>query len=199
MVPFPPYLSGLKALMNFGYARVSTKDQNLDTQIEQLEAAQVDRIFQEKVSGTTTTRPQLDQLLATLRTGDTVTVARLNRLGRNSAHIMQLVADFNAKGVRFVALDLGIDTATTTGRLILGIFAALAEYDRESIRERAAAGIEVAKAQGKHLGRPTGVDQTALKKVKSAMDAGMSIKKTVELTGISITSVKRYRALLRGK
>ena len=74
--------------MNFGYARVSAKDQNLDTQLEQLPAAGVQRSFQEKISGTTTQRPQLDQLLATLREGDTVTVARLNRLGRNSAHIM---------------------------------------------------------------------------------------------------------------
>ena len=185
--------------MNFGYARVSTKDQNLDTQIEQLEAAHVDRIFQEKVSGTTTQRPQLDQLLATLRAGDTVTVARLNRLGRNSAHIMQLVADLNARSVRFVALDLGIDTATPAGRLVLGIFAALAEYDRESIRERSQNGIELAKAQGKHLGRPAGVDQAALRKVKAALDAGFSIKKTVEVTGIPITSVKRYRALLRSQ
>jgi len=107
----------------------------------------VPRIFQEKSSGTTTQRPQLDQLLATLREGATVTVARLNRLGRNSAHIMQLVADFNARGMRFVALDLGIDMATPAGRLVLGIFAALAEYDRERIRERAAGGIALAKEQ----------------------------------------------------
>lgn len=183
--------------MNFGYARVSAKDQSLDTQIEQLTAAGVEQIFQEKISGASTQRPQLDQLLATLRKGDTVTVARLNRLGRNSSHIMQLVADFNKQGVRFVALDLGIDTATITGRLILGIFAALAEYDRESIRERSAAGIELAKAKGTHMGRPTGVDQAALKKVKAAMDAGMSINKTVEVTGIAATSVKRYRKMLR--
>ncbi|MGI4866123.1 MAG: recombinase family protein [Janthinobacterium lividum] len=182
--------------MNFGYARVSARDQNLDTQVEQLQAAHVDQIFQEKISGASTQRPQLDQLLATLRAGDTVTVARLNRLGRNSAHIMQLVAELNSRGVRFVALDLGIDTATPAGRLVLGIFAALAEYDRESIRERSQNGIAVAKAQGKHLGRPSGVDQTALKKVKAALDAGFSINKTVELTGISATSVKRYRRLL---
>lgn len=182
--------------MNFGYARVSAKDQNLDTQLEQLTAARVDQIFKEKVSGTTASRPQLDQLLATLREGDTVTVARLNRLGRNSSHIMQLVADFNHKGVRFVALDLGIDTATPAGRLVLHIFAALAQYDRESIRERATAGIELAKEQGKHLGRPLGVNQENLKKVKTALDAGLSINKTVEVTGIAATSVKRYRRLL---
>jgi DNA invertase Pin-like site-specific DNA recombinase len=182
--------------MNFGYARVSARDQSLDTQLEQLRAAQVDKIFQEKISGTTTSRPQLDQLLATLRDGDTVTVARLNRLGRNSAHIMQLVADFNTRGVRFVALDLGIDTATPAGRLVLGIFAALAEYDRETIRERATDGIALAKQQGKHLGRRAGADADKLAKVKACLAAGMSVHQTVSATGVSESSVKRYRRQL---
>lgn len=182
--------------MNFGYARVSARDQSLDTQLDQLRGAQVDKIFQEKISGTTTSRPQLDQLLATLRDGDTVTVARLNRLGRNSAHIMQLVADFNTRGVRFVALDLGIDTATPAGRLVLGIFAALAEYDRESIRERATDGIALAKQQGKHLGRRAGADADKLAKVKTCLVAGMSVHQTVEATGVSESSVKRYRRQL---
>ncbi|MGI4871461.1 MAG: recombinase family protein [Janthinobacterium lividum] len=182
--------------MNFGYARVSAKDQNLDIQLEQLQAAGVDRVYQEKISGATTQRLELTQLLATLRTGDTVTVARLNRLGRNSTHIMQLVADFNALGVRFVALDLGIDTATPAGRLVLGIFAALAEYDRESIRERAAAGTALAKAQGKHLGRRAGADAAKLAKVKGCVEAGMSVHQIVAATGVSETSVKRYRRLL---
>jgi DNA invertase Pin-like site-specific DNA recombinase len=157
---------------------------------------QVDKIFQEKISGTTTSRPQLDQLLATLRDGDTVTVARLNRLGRNSAHIMQLVADFNTRGVRFVALDLGIDTATPAGRLVLGIFAALAEYDRESIRERATDGIALAKQQGKHLGRRVGADADKLAKVKACLTAGMSVHQIVSATGVSESSVKRYRRQL---
>jgi DNA invertase Pin-like site-specific DNA recombinase len=178
--------------MNFGYARVSAKDQNLDTQLEQLHTAGVQRIFQEKISGATAQRPQLDQLLVTLREGDTVTVARLNRLGRNSVHIMQLVADFNARDVRFVALDLGIDTATPAGRLVLGIFAALAEYDRKSIWERAAAGIALAKAQGKHLGRRPGTDVENLAKVKNRLAAGMSVHQIVAATGVSETSVKRY-------
>ena len=182
--------------MQFGYARVSAKDQHLDTQLDQLKAAGVDRLFQEKISGTTTQRPVLTELLATLRAGDTVTVARLNRLGRNSAHIMQLVADLHARQVRFVALDLGIDTATPAGRLVLGIFAAVAEYDRESIRERATAGIALAKAQGKHLGRRAGVDAAKLAKVQACLAAGMSVHQTVAATGVSESSVKRYRRQL---
>jgi len=182
--------------MHFGYARVSAKDQHLDTQLDLLQAAGVDRVFQEKISGTTTERPELTALLSGLRAGDTVTVARLNRLGRNSAHIMQLVADLHVRQVRFVALDLGIDTATPAGRLVLGIFAALAEYDRESIRERATAGIALAKAQGKHLGRRSGVDAEKLGKVQVCLAAGMSVHQTVTTTGVSETSVKRYRRQL---
>ena len=97
--------------------------------------------------------------------------------------------------MRFVALDLGIDTATPAGRLVLGIFAALAEYDRESIRERAAAGIALAKAQGKHLGRP-GADVENLAKDKNCLAAGMSVHQIVATTGVSETSVKRYRRQL---
>jgi DNA invertase Pin-like site-specific DNA recombinase len=175
----------LALFMNFGYARVSAKDQNLDTQLEQLHAVGVQRIFQEKISGTTTQRSQLDQLLATLREGDTVTVARLNGLGRNSAYIMQLVADFNARGVGFVALDLGINTAMLAGRLVLGIFAALAEYDHKSIREHAAAGIALAKAQGKHLDRRPGADVENLAKVENCLAAGMSVLQIVAATGVS--------------
>ncbi|MBT2559316.1 recombinase family protein [Hymenobacter sp. ISL-91] len=179
--------------MNFGYARVSAKDQHLDTQLAQLQAAGVDRVFEEKISGATIQRPMLTEMLSRLRTGDTVTVARLNRLGRNSAHIMQLVAELHERQVRFVALDLGIDTATPAGRLVLGIFAALAEYDRESIRERATAGIALAKAQGKHLGRRPGVDAGKLAKVQACLTAGMSVHQTVAATGVSESSVKRYR------
>jgi DNA invertase Pin-like site-specific DNA recombinase len=87
----------------------------------------------------------------------------------------------------------GIDTATPAGRLVLGIFAALAEYDRESIRERATAGIALAKAQGKHLGRRAGVDAAKLAKVQACLAAGMSVHQTVAATGVSESSVKRYR------
>ncbi len=183
--------------MNFGYARVSSKDQNLDTQLQELTAAGAGPVFQEKITGTSTSRPELDKLLALLRPGDTLTVARLNRLGRNTAHLLQLVAELATKGVRFVSLDLGIDTATPAGKMVITIFAALAEYDRETIREKAQAGIDLAKAQGKHLGRRAGVDQAALARVQAGLNANMSVHQIAQLTGISETSVKRYRRLLQ--
>jgi DNA invertase Pin-like site-specific DNA recombinase len=182
--------------MNFGYARVSAQDQNLDTQLELLRAAGVQEIFQEKISGTTTSRPQLDLLLAKLRAGDVLTVARLNRLGRSMVHLISLVQELRERDVRFVALDVGIDTETPAGRLVLNIFASLAEYDRESILERAQAGRELAQAQGKHMGRRAGRDPEKLEKVRKCLEAGMSNRATAAATGVGITSVKRYRQQL---
>src|SRR5690349_21541875 len=109
----------------FGYARVSTIDQNLDTQLEALEKQGCHHIFKDKISGTSVSRPALDEMLAQLREGDTVIVAKFNRLGRSTTHLINLVNEFAQKRVHFRALDFGIDTATPTGRLLLTFFAAL--------------------------------------------------------------------------
>ncbi|MFZ4646655.1 MAG: recombinase family protein [Gemmataceae bacterium] len=180
----------------FGYARVSTLDQNLDTQLDALQKAGCDDIFQDKITGVSTSRPALDTLLAQLRSGDTVMVARFFRLGRSRDHLINLLGDFARKGVHFKALDLGVDSSTPAGKLVLQIFAALAEYDRESILEKTRAGQLLAKAKGKHIGRPTGLDVEKFAKVKKALERGLSVAETVSLTGISISSVKRYRKQL---
>ena len=181
----------------FGYARVSTVDQNLDTQLDILTKAGCDRIFQDKITGMSLQRPALDELLGLLREGDTVLVARFFRLGRSRDHVIHLVHSFHQRGVHFRALDLGIDTTTPAGKLMLSIFASLAEYDRESILEKTRAGQQLAAAQGKHIGRPKGLDAENLVKVQKAMNKGLSVAETVELTGISLSSVKRYRKHLR--
>lgn len=177
----------------FGYARVSTVDQNTDTQIEDLKNIRCDRIFQDKITGISTQRPALDEMLSLLREGDTVVVSRFFRLGRSRDHLINLVGDFKKKGIIFKALDLGIDSTTHAGKLIIGIFAALAEYDRESLLERSLAGQRLAKANGKHIGRPAGPNQEKFLKVKKAYDKGLSLSETVDLTNISVASVKRYR------
>ncbi|GAB3294291.1 hypothetical protein GCM10027348_15080 [Hymenobacter tenuis] len=100
--------------------------------------------------------------------------------------------------MRFVALDLGIDTNTPAGRMVLTVFAALAEFERESNGERRQARIELAKAQGKHMGRRPGVNEEKLKKVKTSLAAGLSVHQIVEVTGISESTVKRYRRLVHG-
>jgi DNA invertase Pin-like site-specific DNA recombinase len=180
----------------FGYARVSTIDQNLDTQIEALEKFGCDRIFQDKISGITTQRLALDEMMTLLREGDTIVVARFFRLGRNRDHLINLVNDFASRKVHFKALDVGIDTDTPAGKLILSIFASLAEFDRETILEKTRAGQLLAKAKGKHIGRPKGVNQQNYEKVKKALTKQMSVTEIVNLTEISMSSVKRYKKMI---
>jgi DNA invertase Pin-like site-specific DNA recombinase len=179
----------------FGYARVSAADQNLDTQLEDLTRAGCTRIFQEKVSGTRTRSRSLalNELLAAVREGDVVVVNRLARLGRNTVHTIQLVEEFNQRGVHFRALDLGIDSRTPAGKMIIGVFSSFNQYERENNRQKSLAGIALAKQQGKHLGRPAGRDAEKLAKVATALERGLSVAEIVTLTGISRASVKRYR------
>ena len=182
----------------FGYARVSATDQNLDTQLDDLTRAGCTRIFQEKVSGTRTRSPVLDELLAAVREGDVVVVNRLARLGRNTVHTIQLEEEFNRRGIHFRALDLGIDSRTPAGKMIIGVFSSFNQYERENNREKSLAGIELAKQQGKHLGRPAGRDAEKVAKVTKALQKGLSVAEIVALTGISRASVKRYRQELAG-
>ena len=181
----------------FGYARVSTVDQNTDTQIDALEKYGCDKIFQEKITGISVQRPELDMMLSLLREGDTVVVARFFRLGRSRDHLINLVGSFAKGGIVFKALDLGIDSSTPAGKMIIGIFASLAEYDREMILEKTKAGQMLAKAKGKHVGRPTGVNEVNFLKVKRGFEKGLSVSEIVSMTGISISSVKRYRKQLQ--
>jgi len=159
----------------FGYARVSTADQNLDTQLDALNKIGCDQIFQDKITGISTIRPALDELLAQLRAGDTIVVARFFRLGRSRDHLISLINHFAKQKVQFRALDLGVDSATPAGKLVLQIFAALAEYDRESILEKTRAGQLLAAAKGKQIGRPKGLDTEKFAKVKKAVERGLSV------------------------
>jgi len=180
----------------FGYARVSTLEQNLDTQLDALGRVGCDEIFQDKITGISSSRPALDDMQNKLRPGDTVVVARFFRLGRSRDHLISLISGFSAMGVHFKALDLGVDSNTAAGKMVLQIFAALSEYDRESILERTRVGQKLAAAKGKHMGRPKGVNIESFSKVRTALEKGLSVSETVSLTGISISSVKRYRRLI---
>ncbi len=177
----------------FGYARVSTMDQNLDTQIQVLEKFGCDKIFQDKITGLATHRPALDEMLSLLREGDTLVVARFFRLGRSRDHVISLINELSERRVVFKALDVGIDSNTPAGKLIVSIFASLAEYDREVILEKTKAGQLLARAKGKHIGRPKGINEANYNKVKKGFQRGLSVSEIVSLTGISTSSVKRYR------
>lgn len=171
----------------------------MDTQLDVLQRAGCDEIVQDRITGVSISRPALDDLLTKLRSGDTVMVARFFRLGRSRDHLIALLSEFTQKGIHFKALDLGVDSTTPAGKLVLQIFAALAEYDRLSLLEKTRAGQLLAATKGKHIGRPKGINPQNLAKVKKALERGLSVAETVNLTGISTSSVKRYRRLLEAQ
>lgn len=138
-----------------GYVRVSTKRQSLDQQVDALTAAgvQPERIFSDKLSGVRTDRPGLAALLQYAREGDVITVVALDRLGRSLAHIVRTIDDLQQRGIAIRSLREGVDFSTPMGRMVAGIFASLAEYERELLIERAAVAREAARARGKRVGR----------------------------------------------
>lgn len=141
-------------MARIGYARVSSKDQNLDSQLDLLKAAGCENVFEDKVSGVKESRPAWDRLLEFLRPGDTVVVAELSRMTRSLMHLLSLVKEFEQLGVQIVSLREHIDTSTATGRAFLSILGAINQMERELKAERAAAGRASAKARGRTGGRP---------------------------------------------
>ena len=140
--------------MIIGYARVSTADQHLELQLDALRAAGCERLFQDHTSGVTTERPGWTQARAALRSGDTLVVWRLDRLGRSLKHLIDTITELDQEGVAFRSLTESLDTSRTGGKLVFHIFGALAELERELIRERTLAGLAAARARGRNGGRP---------------------------------------------
>ena len=139
--------------MLVGYAMISTITQNEDRQIEALTNAGCEKIYLDKMSGKDTNRPQLKEMFTFIREGDTVLVTEFSRFSRSTKDLLDLVEKLQAKKVDFRSLKENVDTTTSSGKLVLTIFAALSEFERSIIRERAAEGIAIAKAKGKKLGR----------------------------------------------
>jgi DNA invertase Pin-like site-specific DNA recombinase len=137
-----------------GYARVSTTDQQPQLQVDALQRAGCYRVFTETASGARSDRPVLDQLLDQLRPGDTLVVWKLDRLGRSLRHLVDTVTGLAECGVGFRSLQEAIDTTTPGGKLVFHVFAALAEFERDLIRERTSAGLAAARARGRQGGRP---------------------------------------------
>jgi DNA invertase Pin-like site-specific DNA recombinase len=182
--------------MKIGYARISTRDQSLSMQTEALKAAGCVKIHEEVASGAKTVRPVLDEIIRNLREGDTVVIWKLDRLGRNLAHLIHLTTVLLEKKVGLISLNDPIDTTTSQGRMIFGIFASLAEFERELIRERTSAGLLSARARGRKGGRPKGMSQDALEKATIAealyTNGTIPVKKIAEQLDISKTTLYLY-------
>lgn len=155
--------------MNIGYARVSTEDQTLDLQLDALKAHGCELTYQEHASGKTAARPELENALKAVRKGDCLVVWRLDRLGRSLADLVAIVNDLEGRGVGLVSLTEQINTASPSGKLVFHLFASLAEFERNLIRERTIAGLKSARARGKPGGRPAKLKGKDLAMAKTLM------------------------------
>src|SRR5690348_12274956 len=180
--------------MDVGYARVSTGEQTLDLQLDALAKAGCEKTFTETASGAKADRPALAEVLAYLRPGDTLVVWRLDRLGRSLRHLIETVAQLAGRGVGFRSLTEQIDTTTSGGKLVFHVFGALAEFERDLVRERTHAGLAAARARGRTGGRPKKLaDPTKLRLAQALYDGGQTDIATICRTlGVSRATLYRY-------
>jgi DNA invertase Pin-like site-specific DNA recombinase len=186
--------------MLIGYARVSTQEQNLDLQKDDLKQAGCKRIFTDVASGSRAERPGLNQAVAYAREGDTLVVWKLDRFGRSLAHLIEGVRQLQARGIGFRSLRENIDTTSSAGKLIFHLFGALAEFERDLIGERTAAGLSSARARGRLGGRRPLLDSKQVTLLRSlAADRANSPGVICETLGISRATFYRYLATRAGK
>lgn len=179
--------------MLIGYARVSTEDQNLDLQMDELKKVGCTEIFTDKQSGMKADRQGLTDALRYLREGDTLVVWRLDRLGRSLKDLIERVAELKVRKIEFRSLRENIDTNTSAGKLQFHIFSALAEFERDIIRERTMAGLAAARARGKLGGRKPSMDKKQLQIAATLMkDKSISIKEVCATLGISRATLYRH-------
>jgi DNA invertase Pin-like site-specific DNA recombinase len=181
-----------------GYARVSTEDQDLTLQVDDLEAAECALVFSDKSSGAKSDRPGLEKCLNKLQSGDTLVVWRLDRLGRSMQHLVSAITDLKERNVGFKSLrDGAIDTTTASGELVFNIFAALAQFESELIRERTRAGLSAARARGRMGGRKpvSPLDPKVRMAKKMHKDQSLSIDEICSTLRISKATFYRYISL----
>ncbi len=188
--------------MIFGYARVSTFEQNLELQQDALKKAGCEEIFIDKASGAKADRPAFDDLLNKLRRGDTIVVWKLDRLGRSLQHLIESINKLEKNGMVFKSLTESIDTTTPNGKLIFHIFGALAEFERGLIAERTRAGLASARARGRRGGRKKGLSDeakliavTAKALYENSQENGMSTQNIADKLGISRPTLYKYLRL----
>jgi DNA invertase Pin-like site-specific DNA recombinase len=180
--------------LKIGYARVSTGLQNLNLQEDRLNQYGCEKIFSDHISGSKSKRPGLNKAIEFARSGDTIVVWRLDRLGRNMEDLITLVNELNNRGVSFHSLEENItmDKSSSTGQLLFHLFAAFAEFERNLILERSSAGRIAARARGRYGGRPEKLNKQDLKLLKTLYDNGTPIKTIAEQWKVSRTTIYRY-------
>lgn len=184
--------------MLIGYARVSTQDQNADLQVDALERAGCERIYTDHASGAKASRPQLDRMLEALRKGDTVVVWKLDRLGRSTLNLAALLEKFREQEIGFRSLTEQMDTTTPGGVLVFNVFAAVAQLERDMIRERTKAGVMAARARGRKGGRPrklTKKDEIMIRELYESRS--VTIKEIAAKFNVGRTTI--YKAINRNQ
>ena len=185
--------------MKYGYARVSTRQQDLEGQLRQLEEERCDRVYFEKITGTKSDRPEFQKLLQEIQTGDTLVVTKLDRFARSTQDALNTIKLLFEKGVRINVLNLGIIENTSTGRLIFTIFSAFADFERDLIVERTREGKEIAKQRpGFKEGKPRKFSQKQINLAMKLLE-GNSYKEVEQMTGISKSTLTRYKRKLQAE
>jgi len=177
-----------------GYARVSTRDQSPALQLDALAAAHCDRVFQEKASGAARDRPQLKAALDFMRAGDTLVVWKLDRLARSTGQLIETVRDLEAREIGFRCLTQSeVDTTSAGGRLVFTIFGAIAEFEREVIRERTRAGLQAARDRGRTGGRPPGLGAKDLEKARTLLrNPDITVEEVARTLGVGAATLYRH-------
>ncbi len=178
--------------MLIGYARVSTQNQNLNLQIDALIKAGCEKLFEDKVSGTRAERPGLAKALELMRTGDTLVVWKLDRLGRSVKQLVDLVAGLQKQGVQFKSLTDAIDTGTPSGRFFFNVMASLAEMERELTIERTRAGLEIARQLGRKGGRKRLMTDSKILSAKKLLSNGVPPQDVAKDLGVSVPTLYRW-------
>lgn len=185
--------------MLIGYARVSTEDQKLHLQHDALQTVGCDKTFDEKVSGAGVQLPGRDELLEYARPGDVVVVWKLDRLGRSLRDLIEIVTALNERGIGLRSLHESIDTTTPAGKLTFHVFAALAEFERDLVRERTRAGLAAARDRGAKLGRPKSLGPEQVEMARTLMaNPKLSAKQVAEQLGVHRATLYRSLASRNG-
>ena len=188
-------------MATLGYARVSTSEQSLDRQQDELRDAGAEMVYQDVGSGKKgAPRPQWDELLRSLRQGDTLMVTELSRLGRSTSQLSQLADDLSDRGIALRILNLGIDTGTPSGRLVYSIIAAVAEMERELLIERTNSGLAASRARGRKGGRKREFSPKAVRKAQEQYDKGdLTVTEIARIAGVSRQTLYRYLKIGRNQ